>query len=125
VTVVVEAQDARIRDAVADGMKTALTRYKVPVVDDHGAWKVVAKLNTQPTSGGQQRAQWEMVVMRPNGTVAGRTRYSSELPAQASERAIAALTQSVIDVNSLALVDWLEDPMRNIAGITYAPLNRN
>jgi outer membrane protein TolC len=122
VSVVVETADAGLRNAVQDGLKTALARYKVPVVDDFGAWKVVAKLTMAPGQNGQQRAQWEMSVVRPNGTVAGRSRYASALPAEASERVIAALTQSAIDVNALALVDWLEDPMRNVGAISYSPL---
>ncbi len=122
VTVIVETADASMRTAVQDGLKTALARYKVPVVEDFGAWKVVAKLTMTPAKSGQQRAQWEMTVLRPNGTVAGRSRYASELPAGAGERVVAALTQSAIDVNSLALVDWLEDPMRNVASIYYSPL---
>jgi hypothetical protein len=94
----------------------------VPVVEDFGAWKVVAKLTMSPSQNGQQRAQWEMSVVRPNGTIAGRSRYASALPVEASGRVIAALTQSAIDVNALALVDWLEDPMRNVASINYSPL---
>jgi outer membrane protein TolC len=122
VSVVVETADAGLRSAVEDGLKTALARYKVPVVEDFGAWKVVAKLTMSPSQNGQQRAQWEMSVVRPNGTIAGRSRYASALPVEASGRVIAALTQSAIDVNALALVDWLEDPMRNVASINYSPL---
>lgn len=124
VSVSVETSDPRLAAAMTEGMKSALTRYKVPVVDDHGAWKVVAKLDVQETSRGQKRAMWEMRVLRPNGTVAGRTRYATDLPTDASDRAISALTQSVVDVNSLALVDWLDDPMRNVATIQYQPLSQ-
>jgi outer membrane protein TolC len=122
VSVSVESADAGLKAAVEDGLKTSLARYKIPLVEDHGAWKIVAKLRMEPLTSGQQRANWEMVVLRPNGTVAGRSRYASDLPTQASDRVISSLTQSAVDVNAVALVDWLEDPMRNVAGITYAPL---
>ncbi len=121
VTVVVEGMtDKASQAAVEDGIKTALTRYKVPLIETHGAWQVVAKLVMEPSKTEAQRANWELTVRRPNGTVAGRTRYSSQFPAGATETAINVLTQSVIDSNSLALTDWLEDPMRNVAAIVTA-----
>jgi outer membrane protein TolC len=121
VTVVVEGMSDKANQvAVEDGIKTALTRYKVPLIETHGSWQVVAKLVMEPSKTEAQRANWELSVRRPNGTVAGRTRYSSQFPAGATETAINVLTQSVIDSNSLALTDWLEDPMRNVAAIVTA-----
>ncbi len=123
VSVVVETADTALGVAVEEGMKTALAKMNVPVVEQFGTWQVRAKLHiegTAPTTA--RKAHWEMTVLRPNGTVAGRSRYASQLPANASELMIASLTQSAVDVNASALKDWLEDPMRNIAAVHYSSL---
>jgi outer membrane protein TolC len=123
VSVVVETADAALGAAVSEGMKTALAKLNVPVVEAFGSWQVVAKLHIENQNNNTARkAHWEMVVLRPNGTVAGRSRYANQLPANASELMIASLTQSAVDVNSAALKDWLDDPMRNIATVKYASL---
>ena len=126
VSVVVEqVANPAMHAAVTDGIKTALARYKVPVVEEHGSWKIIARMTIDNTNQQIQRGNWVISVVRPNGTVAGRTQYSGLIPAEVTDRAISALTQSAIDANSLALTDWLEDPMRNIAQLEYAPVPPN
>jgi outer membrane protein TolC len=123
VTVIVETADARLGAAVEEGMKNALTTMNVPIVEQFGSWQVKAKLHIEGTdTAAARKAHWEMLVLRPNGTVAGRSRYASQLPANASELMVASLTQSAVDVNAEALKDWLDDPMRNFAKVKYSSL---
>jgi outer membrane protein TolC len=123
VTVIVETADAGLSMAVTEGMKTSLTKMNVPVVESFGSWQVKAKLHIEGSDVAVNRkAHWEVQVLRPNGTIAGRSRYANQLPANASELMIATLTQSVVDVNASALKDWLEEPMTNVASVKYLSL---
>lgn len=122
VSVVVEqVSNPAMQAVVVDGIKTALTRYRIPLIEADGSWKVVARMSIDKVEPQLQRANWVISVVRPNGTVAGRTQYSGLIPVESAERAIGAIIQSAIDANSLALTDWLEDPMRNVAQVETTP----
>jgi outer membrane protein TolC len=116
VKVVVEGvADAGYADAIRDGVAQSLNRYRIPVADAPDAWKMVVRLGIENNAGASRRANWMMVMYRPNGSRAGSMAYSSVMPREIPASAVHALTQSAIDSYSVAMTDWLGDPNRNVA----------
>ncbi len=107
--------DPALQASVKAGIVEAFQRYGVTTTDQPGAHRVIARMETEASQNGIRRANYQMTIFRPNGTIAGRTRFTSVVPGEVTPGAMMALTQSAIDANSQALVDWLQVPSSTIA----------
>jgi hypothetical protein len=54
------------------------------------------------------RATWEMVVKKPSGSIAGKGRYTAELPGDSLVQSLAAMSQSALTAYSSALAEWMD-----------------
>jgi outer membrane protein TolC len=111
VSILVEnVTDPALKESIRSNIEQAFARYNVPVTDAPGNHRVVARVEMLVAGSGPRRASYQFTVLRPNGTVAGRTNYSGLLPSQITSAVVASMTQSAIDANAQALVDWLQIP---------------
>lgn len=116
VNVLVEGvQDAAQLEAIKSGVAEALGRQGIQTADEPGAWKMAVRLGIDNAGGSAKRANWSMVVYRPNGARAGSMAYATVMPKDVPVGAVRALAQSAIDSYSVAMTDWLGDPNSNVA----------
>jgi outer membrane protein TolC len=111
--------DAIRREAVVDGVKTALRRQGLEVVDAGPevhrliVQVTVASASHRPSRTRRElippsRANWTITLLRPNGTLLGSSRYTSSLASlEANPQALGLLTRSAIEMSSLALINWI------------------
>ncbi len=112
-----ESTDINLRSAITRGVEVALKRYDIKV-DPSAEWTINAQFVADPVVNGVRRGTWQMTMMRPNGTIAGKSSYATVFPSDISSTAVQALTESAIDANSLAVTDWLSNPTSNLAGVS-------
>jgi outer membrane protein TolC len=112
IAIAIEGTDAGEQAAVAGVFGRALQERGMRVVepsatDPQTAWRLHAKRQVAPAGAGSQQIEWAIELSRPNGSSAGRTRYSSVMPAAASAGTQRALTQVAASINADVVIDWL------------------
>ena len=66
---------------------------------------------------GAQQVDWAIELSRPNGSSAGRTLYSSIMPAAASVETRRALTQVAASLNADVVIDWLDSERQRVLAL--------
>ena len=109
------AADEMERASIGVVFTEALRRREMLVVDagDPAAgggavWRLHARRHSAPASQSTQQMEWAIELFRPNGSSAGRTLYSSVMPAAASADTRRALTQAAASINADVVIDWLD-----------------
>jgi outer membrane protein TolC len=72
-------------------------------------WTIDMKTSLEQHKGKAPRAHWEMTLRKPGGAVAGKGRYSAELPGDSLADALAALSKSALNAYGSTLVEWIGD----------------
>ncbi len=112
IAVVIEGVDDAQQAAVARVFAEALQGRGMRVVqppdqDPLTAWQLQARRRVTGAAAGSQQVEWAIELARPNGSSAGRTLYSSVMPAAASAETRRALTQVAASLNADVVIDWL------------------
>lgn len=112
IAVAIEGADDDQHAAVAGLFGEALRSRGLRVVDapqddPQSVWRLQARRRTASAAAGSRQVEWAIELSRPNGSSAGRTLYSSVVPAAASAETGRALTQLAASINADVVVDWL------------------
>ncbi len=101
--------DREQTSAVTLAMMEALAKMDIQVVPAGPAtWTIDIKTVIVPSKGATSRATWEMVVRKPSGAIAGKGRYTSDLPGDSLAQSLAAMSQSALTAHSSALAEWMD-----------------
>jgi hypothetical protein len=102
-------KDREQTSAVTLAMVEALTKMDIQVVPSGPeVWTIDVKTVVAPSKGSTSRATWEMVVRKPGGAIAGKGRYTSDLPGDSLVQSLAAMSQSALTAHSSALAEWMD-----------------
>jgi outer membrane protein TolC len=109
------AADDAERAAIGAVFTEALQRREMRVVDSatrgaggEAVWRLHARRRASQTGQATQQVEWAIELFRPNGSSAGRTLYSSLMPAAASADTRRALTQAAASINADVVIEWLD-----------------
>ena len=116
------ADDAAHRVEVARVFNEALQGRGLRVVtapdpDPATAWRLLARRRVAASGAGAQQVDWVIELSRPNGSSAGRTLYSSIMPAAASVETRRALTQVAASLNADVVIDWLDSERQRVLAL--------
>ena len=100
-------QDAKTREALAAAFASALTRHRITLAPATARWTLVAHLRS-PQGDGAQRATWDLVLRRPDGSVAFANAHAGTVGTDRSVSALSALAQSAVDANAPSLTASLQ-----------------
>ncbi len=102
-------KDREQTSAVTLAMIEALAKMNIQVVPaGPDAWTIDIKTVLAPSKGSTSRATWEMVVKKPGGMIAGKGRYTSDLPGDSLVQSLAVMSQSALTAHSSALSEWMD-----------------
>jgi outer membrane protein TolC len=102
-------KDREQTSAVTLAMVETLSKMDIQVVPaGPEVWTIDVKTVVAPSKGSNSRATWEMVVRKPGGAVAGKGRYTSDLPGDSLVQSLAAMSQSALTAHSSALAEWMD-----------------
>lgn len=102
-------KDREQTSAVTLAMIEALAKMNIQVVPaGPDAWTIDIKTVLAPNKGSTSRATWEMVVRKPGGMIAGKGRYTSDLPGDSLVQSLAVMSQSALTAHSSALSEWMD-----------------
>jgi outer membrane protein TolC len=102
-------KDREQTSAVTLAMVEALSKMDIQVVPaGPEVWTIDVKTIVAPSKGSTSRATWEMVVRKPGGAIAGKGRYTSDLPGDSLVQSLAAMSQSALTAHSSALAEWMD-----------------
>ncbi len=112
IAVAIEGPEDDQQAAIAGLFGEALRSRGLRVVDTpptelQTVWRLQARRRMTAAETGSRQVEWAIELSRPNGSSAGRTLYSSVVPAAASAETARALTQVAASINADVVVDWL------------------
>ena len=103
-----DAQQAAVARVFTEALQGRGMRVvQPPDQDPLTAWRLQARHRVTAAAAGSQQVEWAIELARPNGSSAGRTLYSSVVPAAASAETRRALTQVAASLNADVVIDWL------------------
>jgi outer membrane protein TolC len=103
-----DAQQAAVARVFAEALQGRGMRVvQPPEQDPLTAWRLQARRRVTAAAAGSQQVEWAIELARPNGSSAGRTLYSSVMPAAASAETRRALTQVAASLNADVVIEWL------------------
>jgi outer membrane protein TolC len=103
-----DAQQAAVARVFTEALQGRGMRVvQPPDQDPLTAWRLQARRRMTAAAAGSQEVEWAIELARPNGSSAGRTLYSSVVPAAASAETRRALTQVAASLNADVVIDWL------------------
>jgi outer membrane protein TolC len=103
------------RAAIAGVFTQVLQQREMRVLaqDDPGAagddvWRLEIRRDIAPSGESARQLSWAIELLRPNGSSAGRTLYSSVMPRSASADSRRAITGAAASINADVVTEWLE-----------------
>jgi len=122
IAIAIEGSEQDEQAAVAGIFARALQERGMRVLepsatDQETAWRLHASQQVAPAGAGSQQIEWAIELSRPNGSSAGRTLYSSLMPAAASANTRRALTQVAASINADVVIDWLDSERQRVLAL--------
>ncbi len=97
-------------EAIREAVERALRRNHIRIDQTAANSPVlVMRLIQEPGLNGIRRAYWDLTLKRPDGSVAGTTRYVSALPDMPQARIVTAFAEAANIANLKLFAKWLED----------------
>jgi outer membrane protein TolC len=102
-------RDREQKSAVTLALIEALAKMDIQVSEPgKDVWTIDVKTVLDQRKSGNSSATWEMVVKRPSGSIAGKGRYTSDLPGDSLVQSLAAMSQSALMAYGSALAEWMD-----------------
>jgi hypothetical protein len=102
-------KDREQASAVTVALMEALARMDIQVAPaGRDVWTIDVKTVVEPIKGASSKATWEMVVKKPGGAIAGKGRYTSDLPGESLVQSLAAMSKSALTAYGSALAEWMD-----------------